>query len=142
MALLNGTSGSKPASSNDDLIGGDDQDNETMGGEGAQDTGAADDDSQDEGTVLCTILLKPEGGFTLVNGDEPDELDDMVVPEGASPAEGGTPALPKGKDYENTREGQGQCLKAILDLMRGADGEGDDGAQASFEEGFSQKPQE
>jgi phage terminase small subunit len=93
MALLNGTPGGKPASTNDDLVGTDDADNETMNGEGAQDDTEADSDDS-EGSVLCTIMQNEDGGFTLVSGDEPDELDDMVAPEGASPAEGGTPALP------------------------------------------------
>lgn len=138
MALLNGTPGGKPASTNDDLVGTDDADNETMNGEGAQDDTEADSDDS-EGSVLCTIMQNEDGGFTLVSGDEPDELDDMVAPEGASPAEGGTPALPKGKSYDNTREGQGQLLKAVLDLLRGS-GDSDENAQADFESGFSEKP--
>jgi hypothetical protein len=49
-----------------------------MNGEGADDTEADSDDS--EGSVLCTIMQNEDGGFTLVSGDEPDELDDMVLP--------------------------------------------------------------
>lgn len=141
MALLNGTAGKQPApSGNADLLG--DTDNETMNGEGAQDQDDNEDGDESDATVLCTVMLNKDGSYTIINGDEPEDGEGLAAPEGASPAEGGTPALPEGQTFEN----EGQALKAILDLMRGATGGTDDGAQSSFEDGFKadskDKPQQ
>lgn len=143
MALLNGMSGKQPAPANpnDDLVDGGAEDNETMNGE---DSPGGDDDSTDgdEPVVLCTVLRNSDGTLSLVIGNEPDEMDGLVAPEGASPAEGGTPALPEGETFENDSSGFGKLLKGILDILRGGTNGGGDGGQADFDSGYNSKSQE
>lgn len=138
MALLNNASGKQPASGNADLLGDDTADQGTddqASDDQAQDDQGTDDD---EPTVLCTILRKPDGSLTLVTGDEPDTEDGLAAPEGASPAEGGTPALPEGESFDDDNAGHGKLLKGVLDLLRGGRGV-EDGAQADFQSGFDSK---
>jgi hypothetical protein len=130
MALLNGTAGKQPApTANDDLVGAD-TGNETMNGEESPDDGA--DDRDDGQRVLFTVMVDEEGKYTLVTGDEEDEEDGLAAPEGAGPAEGGTPAMPEGQQFDEI----GPLLKACLDLLRGSGGGEADSGQADFEAGF------
>jgi len=143
MALLNGMSGKQPAPTNDDLVGdGGATGNETMNGETPPDGGDDDSTDGDEPVVLFTVLRNSDGTLSLVTGDEPDEMDGLVAPEGASPAEGGTPALPEGETFDNDSSGFGKLLKGILDILRGSSNDGGDGGQADFDSGYNSKPQE
>jgi hypothetical protein len=141
MALLNGMSGKQPvpANPNDDLVDGGAEDNETMNGETPPD--AEESTDGEEPVVLCTVLRNSDGTLSLVTGDEPDEMDGLAAPEGASPAEGGTPALPEGETFDNDPAGHGKLLKGILDLLRGPGNDGGDGGQADFDSGYNSKPQ-
>ncbi len=132
MALLNGMQGKQPAPTNTDLVG--DTDNESMNGEGKPDDGAEERD--DDQRVLCTVLCDKDGKYTLVTGDEAEEEDGLAAPEGAGPAEGGTPAMPEGQQFDEV----GPLLKAILDLVRADKGGDTDGGQADFESGYNSKP--
>lgn len=144
MALLNGTSNGQRMpqapqnEDNSDLV----SDDQTMNGEtpeGAESEGAESegDDEEDDGTspvVLCTVMDNRDGTYSLIIGDEPEDMDGMAAPEGASPAAGGVPAMPEGKVYE----GAGPLLKAVLDVIRESESEsGAADEQASFENGFS-----
>lgn len=141
MALLNGMSGKQPAPANpnDDLVDGGVEDNETMNGETPP---GEESNDGDEPTVLCTVLRNSDGTLSLVTGNEPDEMDGLVAPEGASPAEGGTPALPEGETFENDSSGFGKLLKGILDILRGGTNDSGDGGQADFDSGYNSKTQE
>lgn len=137
MALLNSAPGKQPVSNNMDLVTDMGEDNETMNGEDQPDAGEDDETEGDEPTVLCTVLMNSDGSYSLVVGDEPDEIDGLAVPEGVGPAEGGTPALPEGQTFD----APGPLLKAILDLLRKTESEnGTADDQANFEAGYESEP--
>jgi hypothetical protein len=105
----------------------DDTDTDTAAAPGADDVGGDDQSGQ----VLCTVLKNPDGGYTLLAGDEEDAS--------AGPAEGDmsggdiAPAKPEGQTFSEP----GQLLKGILDLLN-KDAEASGGtAQSHFEGGFN-----
>lgn len=106
-----------------------------------------DDDSSDAGpTVLLTVMYDSSAHeFTLVEGDEDDDSgesadagsDDAAGAgegaEGAPPAAGGVAAAPKGQTFDSP----GPLMKAIMEMVKSAQGNGDADADASFAEGYS-----
>lgn len=92
----------------------------------------ADDMGDQSGQVLCTVLKNPDGGYTLMAGDEEDG--------GASPPEAGgemggdmAPAKPEGQTFSEP----GALLKAVLDILTKDQESGSGPAQGHFEAGYS-----
>jgi hypothetical protein len=113
----------------------------------AADAAPADDSSDDAGSpVLLTVLYDSSTHeFTLIQGDEDDdsgEGDDTgggdaagagEGAEGAPPAAGGVAAAPKGQTFDSP----GPLMKAIMEMVKDAQGEGGADADASFAEGYN-----
>ncbi len=70
-------------------------------------------------TVLATIMQNPDGSFQLTKGDEPE------------PGEGDEGATP-GQSYDSP----GPLLKAVLDIIQGAQSAGEGSAEDNFQAGF------
>ncbi len=71
-------------------------------------------------TVLATIMQNADGSFQLTKGDE------------AEPGEGAEGASP-GQSFDSP----GQLLKAVLDIIQGAQNAGEGSAEDNFQKGFS-----
>lgn len=112
--------------------------------------GADDQGMDDQGMVLCTIMVGQDGTYTLIAGDEDGGAesggsdgaqidappDTGAVPGGMEPNNGaGGAASPQGQQFDSV----GALLKGVLDLVKeheaSASGAGSD--QDNFAAGFS-----
>ncbi len=96
-----------------------------MGGDMAA-PGPSDAAPADEGpTVLATIMQNPDGTFQLTKGDEPE-------PGAEGGAEGDAGAA-QGQSFD----APGPLLKAVLDIIQGAQNAGEGSADDNFQKGFT-----
>lgn len=115
---------------------------------GAADTGADDqemDDGEDDAApadeneprVLCTIMDNRDGTYQLIKGDEgeaggEDALSGEAA-EGMPPAAGGVASQPEGESFD----APGPLLKAVLDILKDAEEQGDGSADDNLQAGFA-----
>jgi hypothetical protein len=110
-----------------------DTDNGADPGAAAPDTSMDQDSGDDQGMVLCTIMKNPDGGYTLIPGDEDDSGEGGDEGAGGDEMGGDQGAKPEGQTFDDP----GQLLKAVLDILnKDAEASGG-GSQANFEAGFS-----
>lgn len=105
-------------------------------GGSTDDTGGGDQDAGDDqsGQVLCTILKNPDGGYTLVAGDEDDGTEGGDMADGGGDDMGGDMgAKPQGQSFSEP----GALLKGVLDLLNKDAAANGGGTQSNFEAGFS-----
>lgn len=113
-----------------------DMDDETDPAAGAAPAGdmGADAADGDQGQVLCTVLKNPDGGYTLVAGDEDDGGEGGEAPEAGADMGGDMGAAkPEGQTFSEP----GALLKGILDLLNKDQEAGAGPAQGHFEAGFT-----
>lgn len=100
---------------------------------------AAPDDGAGEGpaepTVLCTVLMNADGTFQLIKGDEPEGGEGEQPAAGAGEDGAGEAAEPaaKGEAYDSP----GSLLKAILDILKDAQSNGEGSADENFAAGYA-----
>lgn len=91
------------------------------------------DQGDDQGMVLCTIMKNPDGGYTLIPGDEDDGGEGGDQAAGGDEMGGDQGAKPEGQTFSDP----GELLKGVLDILnKDAEASGG-GSQANFEAGFS-----
>lgn len=89
--------------------------------------GGAEDQGDDQGTVLCTIMSMPDGSFQLIAGDE-DDGDESDETSGDMQTEGEEPSKPEPMTFS----APGPLLAAVLKLVKANSSDGD----AAFNEGY------
>lgn len=89
--------------------------------------GGAEDQGDDQGTVLCTIMSMPDGSFQLIAGDE-DDGDESDETSGDMMTEGEEPSKPESQTFS----APGPLLAAVLRLVKANSSDGD----AAFNEGY------
>ena len=136
----------------------DDSTPEAGGGAPDADSGADEGDS-DQGTVLATIMVKSDGSYVLVAGDEDDDsaADEGAEgedegSEGADEGEGGEAASagPSGsgdgttaiegeeptKPEDQTFESKGALMAGLLKLLNAHEAEAGNSEESGFDEGY------
>lgn len=88
--------------------------------------GGAEDQGDDQGTVLCTIMSMPDGSFQLLSGDEDDG--DESDETGDMQTDGEEPSKPEPQTFD----APGPLLAAVLKLVKANSSDGD----AAFNEGY------
>lgn len=88
-----------------------------------EDMAPAEDNAGEMPTVLCTVLMNPDGSIQLVQGDENEAIhggEEMAEGEGAPNAD----MTQQGETFDSP----GPLLKAILDIVQTAMDGGESGA--------------
>lgn len=92
--------------------------------------------------VVCTVMCNPDGTYTLISGDEPDQAAAGAAAQGGDMGEAADLEGPPGEQFDSV----GSLLKGVLEIVKtyeankSGEGSADDNFNAGYTGGSAASP--